>query len=190
MSCVKRLAFPVLACMAASILGVSLALAQRPPLETERPETFVCSHPELYEGKVVGDGQCAVFVQKCAGAPLAEFWTPGLPVKGNDIPRGTAIATFDANGRYPNKPTGNHAAIYDGQDETGIWVYEQWKGQPVQRRHIRFKGRKGSPSNDGDAFSVIESPGKPKKATYPPTLPTPNGAYGGKAFGFNGGCGQ
>ncbi len=104
---------------------------------------------------MIGDCGCVAFVQVAARAPATSAWKEGKKVRGNDILIGTAIATF-VDGKNPNKPTGNHAAIYDGQDKDGIWVWDQWKGQPVRRRHIRFKGGKGSPSNDGDAFSIIE----------------------------------
>ena len=30
---------------------------------------YSCLTPEVYSGKKVGNGQCVVFVQKCAGAP-------------------------------------------------------------------------------------------------------------------------
>lgn len=79
-------------------------------------------------------------------------------MRGNtDIARGTAIATF-VDGKYLSHKTGNHAAIYVSQDETGITVYDQWVKQTdgVKKRVIRWKGGVGSPSNDGDAFSVIE----------------------------------
>ena len=69
---------------------------------------------------------------------------------------GTAIATFNKSGKYASLPTGNHAAIYVSQDDKGLVVYDQWKGQPVHKRTIRFKNGVGSVSNDGDAFSVIE----------------------------------
>ena len=42
----------------------------------------------------------------------------------------------------------------------GIWVYDQWQGQPVHKRLIRFEGgsgaKWGSKSNDGGRFAVIE----------------------------------
>jgi hypothetical protein len=42
----------------------------------------------------------------------------------------------------------------------GIWVYDQWLGQPVHKRLIRFEGgsggKWGSKSNDGTRFAVIE----------------------------------
>lgn len=44
------------------------------------------------------------------------------PVQGNTAIRpGTAIATFDSNGRYIG-----HAAIYLGQNAQGIQVIDQW----------------------------------------------------------------
>jgi len=52
--------------------------------------------------------------------------------------------------------TGNHGAIYVSQDAEGITVWDQSLGNPVSKRKIRFKGGEGKPSNDGDAYSVIE----------------------------------
>jgi hypothetical protein len=44
-------------------------------------------------------------------------------------------------------------------DERDISVYDQWKGQPVHKRLIRFEGgsgsARGSKSNDGKRFAVI-----------------------------------
>lgn len=119
---------------------------------------YNCPSPESYEGKRVGSGQCVEFVQKCAGAPLTASWRKGAKVKGNaNISRGAAIATFNSSGRYPNQTTGNHAAIYLGQDSTGIWVYDQWVSKGfVSKRHIRFKGTPGMSSNDGDDYYVID----------------------------------
>ena len=120
---------------------------------------YICSNPTSYVGKKVGNGHCVVFVQESTSprAPSTNLWTEGCTVRGDDsIEKGTAIATF-TDGRYPSKATGNHAAIYDGQTDAGIWVYDQWVSQgQVKRRFIRFKGGTGSPSNDGEAFSVID----------------------------------
>ncbi len=117
---------------------------------------FTCSHPGDDEGKVIGNGQCVAYVRKCTGAPQTGLWRPGVKVHGAEqIEFGTAIATF-VDGSYPDKPTGQHAAIYVEQDATGITVWDQWVRQPVHKRLIRFKNGAGSLSNDGDAFSVIE----------------------------------
>jgi hypothetical protein len=81
----------------------------------------------------------------------------GEKVRGADIPKGTAIATF-INGVYPSLPHGNHAAIYVEQNADGLVVWDQWVGQPVHKRLIQFRGGEGpNLSNDGDAFSVIET---------------------------------
>lgn len=119
---------------------------------------YACPNPESYDGKKVGSGQCVELVQKGAGAPITSSWRKGATVKGNlTISKGTAIATFDSQGRYPNRPTGNHAAIYVGQDSSGIWVYDQWVSKGfVSKRLIKFKGTAGLSSNDGDDYFVIE----------------------------------
>jgi len=120
--------------------------------------SFIAKNPEHYKGKVVGTGQCVSFVQKVANCPVTASWKQGKHVKGATIPEGTAIATF-VSGKYPNLSHGNHAAIYVEQNDEGIVVWDQWKGQSVHKRTLRFKGMKdkGSKSNNGDWFYVIES---------------------------------
>ena len=106
---------------------------------------------------MIGAGYCVDFVKAAAGAPQTAAWRKGPQVRGNpNIPWGTAIATFEADGTYTNA-SGNHAAIYLYQDERGIWVYDQWQGRPVHKRLIRFEGgsARGSKSNDGKRFAVI-----------------------------------
>ena len=125
----------------------------------------VASDPESYLGKVAGNGQCVALVKEATGAPATSAWSAGDPVRGNkDITPGTAIATFQ-DGKYCNKTDGSsHGAIYMSQDSSGIYVIDQWKGQPAHARKIRFQGGKpnvspasgvASPHNDGDAFSVV-----------------------------------
>ena len=120
---------------------------------------YLAAHPEAFAGEVVGDGHCVALVKAAAGAPPTSAWRRGALVRGNPaIARGTAIATFEADGTYTSR-SGNHAAIYLGQDAAGIWVYDQWRGQPAHRRLIRFEGGRGSDrgskSNDGKRFAVI-----------------------------------
>jgi hypothetical protein len=120
---------------------------------------YVAAQPETYAGQVVGTGQCVAYVKTSSGAPQTALWQPGGKVKGDaTIARGTAIATFDAAGQYTNSTDGtSHAAIYVGQDAVGLQVWDQWMGQPVHLRTIRFQG--GGPGtkpvNDGDAFFII-----------------------------------
>jgi hypothetical protein len=121
---------------------------------------YIANSPETSNGQVVGSGQCVAFVQQASGAPLTALWTRGRLAKSDaTIQKGTAIATFGANGKYTNSTDGtSHAAIYVGQNAQGLQVWDQWLGQPVHQRTIRFQA--GAPDvkpvNDGDAFYVIE----------------------------------
>lgn len=118
----------------------------------------------LGKGKVTnakGHTECVVFVQQAAGAPVTARWERGLKVSEagpDEIPRGTAIATFDANGKYPTDKLGKHAAIYLTHDETAIRVLDQWDDQgEVLPRPIWFGRPAGTPrQNDANTFYVIE----------------------------------
>ena len=113
---------------------------------------------------LVGTHQCVALVQHYAKAPHTSTWKQGSVVKGNlQITKGAAIATF-VKGKYPNMGHGNHAALYVSRDAGGIWVMDQWKSEKrpkVYKRYIQSKGkgRDGQyidPSNNADAFSIIE----------------------------------
>jgi hypothetical protein len=126
--------------------------------------TYCCPNAASYEGKpVIGNAECAVLVEKLAHAPTTMHWRKGQTVRGSSgVLTGTAIATFDAAGKYPNQPTGNHAALYLSQDGAGIYVIEQYVGlEKIQKRHIRFMNGAvpyhNNIANDGDAYSVIGS---------------------------------
>ncbi|WP_374438892.1 BPSL0067 family protein [Inhella sp.] len=114
---------------------------------------------ELQDTDKVGSGDCVPLVQIKAGAPLTSKWREGAKVRGNSrLPKGTAIATFE-NGRYANRPTGNHAALYMGQNALGILVMDQWKRKDkIRSRLIYFRGNGSGfdDSDNGDKFSVIE----------------------------------
>ncbi len=101
-------------------------------------------------------GQCVSLVRVATGAPHSSEWNGGVKVRGNTaIQKGTAIATFQ-DGKYRNLTNGDsHAAVYLTQDDSGIYVVDQWKGQPGHVRLVRFRGGEGAPHNDGDAFSVV-----------------------------------
>jgi hypothetical protein len=117
--------------------------------------SYVAANPASYVGQAVGDGQCVAYVRAASGAPATASWAEGQHVRGNNIAANTAIATFK-NGKYTSSTDGSsHAAIYISQDNNGLWVYDQWVGQPVHKRQIRFRGGATTPNSDGDAFSVI-----------------------------------
>lgn len=109
----------------------------------------------------VGTGHCVPLVQQYARAPHTSQWKQGATVKGmTGLAKGTAIATF-VDGKYPNNVSGNHAALFVSQDVTGITVVDQYRGSGgIRKRVLRFKGKIGDrfidPSNNGDAFSVID----------------------------------
>jgi len=142
------------------LLAFGSACASHPPGAGLTNGPYIAARPEAFEGRVIGAGYCVDFVKAAAGVPLTAAWQEGAEVRGNsNIARGTAIATFESDGSYTSE-SGNHAAIYLYQDDRGIWVYDQWRGQPVHKRLIRFEGgtggKWGSKSNDGRRFAVIE----------------------------------
>jgi hypothetical protein len=110
-----------------------------------------------------GHTECVEFVRQATCAPRTELWRPSTKVseaKPGDIPRGSAIATFDSNLRYPPRTDllGKHAAIYLSHDKKNIHVLDQWNDQgEVLPRFIHFNRPKGTKrSNDGDTFFVIK----------------------------------
>lgn len=111
---------------------------------------------------LVSTGSCASLVMHYTRVGRSSNWKEGDLVKGNTtIKKGTAIATF-VDGKYPNKEHGNHAALYVSQDSTGITVIDQWESLPKpHERKLKFLGKNKNggyedPSNNGDAFSIIE----------------------------------
>ncbi len=137
------------------------------PASSQRAEEFdfyLTNQPEVWETQIafLGNGHCVPLVQAATGVPVTTIWRKGPGVRGNyNIPRGTAIATFNAAARYPNLETGNHAALFVELNLDGIVVVDQWQARtPARpgRRLIRFRGGADSPSDDGDQFSVIVIP--------------------------------
>jgi hypothetical protein len=106
-------------------------------------------------------------VQAATGAPLTKFWHQGAKFQGNlTIKPGTAIATFDSDGRYGNKEDGSsHAAIYLRQDGKAIFVIDQWnvwenhkivRKQAPHERPIAFINPRAKPADIGTFFYVVE----------------------------------
>lgn len=91
---------------------------------------YVAGHARQYIGKSIGNGQFVAFSREAAAMPHTATWTRGELVKENTrIFPGTAITTFDSNGRYGNHTDGrSHVAIYLCQDASGIRVLDQWMG--------------------------------------------------------------
>jgi len=123
------------------------------------PENSVYGKGKFKNAK--GNTECVVFIQQATDAPETSSWTKGVKVSEagpTDIPRLTAIATFDDDGKYPTDTLGKHAAIYLSHDKTAIRVLDQWNSQgEVKARPIWFNRPEGTPrQNDADTFYVIE----------------------------------
>jgi len=118
----------------------------------------------------VGDGSCVAlikfYVPGLIGAPTSSWRAGGNVLElGAKVAKGTAISTF-VDGRYPNKPHGNHAAIILKVMQGGIWVVDQWKAKavisarliriPPPRQERNKDGTFKNPSNNALAYSVIE----------------------------------
>jgi hypothetical protein len=124
---------------------------------------------ELAGHELVGSGDCLELVKAFAPGLIGtttSSWRPGERVVdvAHKLAPGTAIATFE-NGRYPHSVTGQHAAFFVSSAGAGIWVMDQWKNDPrkpvVSLRHIERKGKTKDgkwkdPSNNAEAFSIIE----------------------------------
>jgi hypothetical protein len=120
---------------------------------------FTAERPQQYVGQVVGDGHCVAYVREAATVPHTSEWIEGeLVWQAPNIQRGTAIATFAADGRYANATDGSsHAAIFLESDDAGFLVFDQWVGHAVAKRYIRCKGGNGLACDDADRFAVIET---------------------------------
>jgi hypothetical protein len=128
------------------------------------PYTIKVSEEDIAEKKRYlnskGNAECVEFVRQTTDAPGTPYWKPGKKVADaslGEVKRGTAIATFDRDGRYPTDVRGRHAAIYLSHNVSGIVVLDQWnaKGQ-VSRRTIRFNPKAAKRSDDAATYFVIE----------------------------------
>lgn len=116
-----------------------------------------------------GTGECVDLIKALVPGLIGittQNWKRGASVK--DLPelaRGTAIATFGPDGRFPTANTGQHAAIFVSHAGAGMWVVEQYRASlvvlyrhmEVPRKHAkRPDGTWPNRSRNPLAFSVIE----------------------------------
>lgn len=141
-------------------LGGNPSAAPGPYVVDLNGAPFKAALAEAGLGHPYGSGQCAA-VRNLAGAPPTGQWIRGDPVRGNvGLTPGTLIANFQGPGNtYSSAPPWSHTAIYVGQDDSGLIVYDQWTmgvSQPhvLSKRTLRFGGR--GPANNGDLFYVIK----------------------------------
>lgn len=120
----------------------------------------------------VGRGDCVELVQKFTKVGWTGKWRAWIRVLDAGFIRvGPVIATFDHNGRYPGKASGNHAAFFAGMGpldaKTGqpsyILVMDQWKQKrSIHERKIYPRGRPKAEGNiyddsdNADMFYVVE----------------------------------
>lgn len=123
----------------------------------------------LERHELVDGGDCVALIKALAPGLkglATSSWRPGAKVaRSVGLQPGTAIATF-VDGKYPNKPTGNHAAFFLSYAGSAIWVMDQWKNDDrkpwVSSRLVRpgLKNRDGTyrdPSNSIETYFVIET---------------------------------
>jgi RHS repeat-associated protein len=118
-----------------------------------------------YFGETFGNGQCVAFGrdQTVCGLPPTGEWIQGAQVQGTgDLPDGLAIAAGWVDGKYLSKGTGNHFALYYGQNTECLRVKDQnWGHGPgredrsVWVHRIPDRGGKGDPSRDASAYHVV-----------------------------------
>ena len=88
-----------------------------------------------------------------AGNPLGKVstWKQGVKVRGNNVPAGTAIASF-RNGRYAR----DHAAILIRETKEGLEVWDQFNTpkKPWGKRTLKFSTDTNR-SNNGNMFYVV-----------------------------------
>lgn len=127
----------------------------------------ILQRPEDHIGKTyldpTGSSECVEFIKRTLGAPETAKWREGAKITASclvvPLPKGAAIATF-ASGKYPQGASVNardrHAAILLAQTNDGIEVLEQFSGQSVHRRTIRWQPVSAGRANIATGFSLIE----------------------------------
>jgi hypothetical protein len=121
----------------------------------------IASLPSYYHGKAYGNGHCVALVCSLTGLPSTSHWRRGASVHSVTLEPGTAVATFDPDGRYGNHTDqSSHAAVLLGQHDDGsITVFDQWVGQSPHQRVIRNRQGAGKWVNDASRYYVIEISG-------------------------------
>jgi hypothetical protein len=116
------------------------------------------------------NGQCASLVKALVpGIPQhTTQWQRGTHVRGNDIPIGAPIATFNSYGQRgtngygpPGSPQGksgeSHSGIYLGQNKQGLIILHQWESSGGPRIDtIPWDKWNGSPKEAGDKYYTIK----------------------------------
>jgi hypothetical protein len=124
---------------------------------------------ELNGHALFGTGECVDLIKALVPGlqdVSTQSWKQGISVKdAPNLARGTAIATFGPDGRFPRANTGQHAALFVAHAGAGFYVVEQYhaslvvvyRHMPIPREHVRrADGTYPNRSRNPLAFSVIE----------------------------------
>eukprot|EP01084_Bolivina_argentea_P192263 330096_1 len=138
------------------IITILFLFIYRSTLATKVPLKYA----KRYVGQSIGSGECAAGVQEVFydyyGYWILGYtssWGRGTKVFGNNIPTGTAIASFNSGGRYDCN-YGCHAGVYISQNSNGIQIYDQWSGKNWGIRTLGTTATNPQ-SNQADRFYVI-----------------------------------
>ena len=136
---------------------------------TSMPFRYTGDLRALDKHALFGEGECVDLIKALVPGLIdvsTQRWVKGANVKDSlGLARGTAIATFGPNGRFPREDTGQHACLFVAHAGAGIWVVEQYQlSRRVLFRHMEIPRMSGQ-NSDGSwqnrsrnplAFSVIE----------------------------------
>jgi len=132
---------------------------------------YVAADTDSYLNTSVGNGECAAFVQTAAGSPRMADMAPGEAV-GPNTAKGTAVASFSADGTYTGIRGINHMGTIQSVAANGksMVLRDQWNiydktGKVVGHQDVHDRtifdrgGGLGGGSNDMSAFRVIMKTG-------------------------------
>jgi hypothetical protein len=85
----------------------------------------------LKDHALFGTGECVDIIKALVPGLIGvstQSWKRGASVKDSpSLLRGTAIATFGPDGRFPSANTGQHAALFVAHAGAGIYLVEQYR---------------------------------------------------------------
>ena len=101
-------------------------------------------------------GECVSLTKFFSRVPCTSCWRAGVPVMGNNVFPGTAVATF-VNGRYPQEDVPKNSGIFVQYIPNGFKIIDQWPGHYGMVRDL-YVDPTQSRSNRADTYSVITAP--------------------------------
>jgi RHS repeat-associated protein len=151
------------------VYGANLSGPYVADLNSPEIKTLLDPNHTPSQSDMIGNGECVTatthFAKGLTGRTAR--WRAGPKVVNEDsktvnsIEAGTAIATFDSNGRYPTGPQKN-SGIYLGSGVNGsIWILDQWPerrgraAHPPQPREVLFDPGRSISDNSGAYYVIL-----------------------------------